>query len=176
MASYGASSSSAAAENPWTPPYCSVVAVDTSAFCYRVCSICERTLSDTASNCPVCSRRIPNAGSKHVYRLLVVSVGTVDRVMVVVCFDRAARVLMGCSADDWTDFLGAHPSARETVGELLQGEMLRMTLSRSRKGNAEHLRVASVVPLRAGFRPVIDRLRRLYGVEAGAPSSGHRGC
>ncbi|XP_009413183.1 uncharacterized protein LOC103994548 [Musa acuminata AAA Group] len=175
MASYGASSSSAAAENPWTPPYCSVVAVDTSAFCYRVCSICERTLSDTASNCPVCSRRIPNAGSKHVYRLLV-SVGTVDRVMVVVCFDRVARVLMGCSADDWTDFLGAHPSAREKVGELLQGEMLRMTLSRSRKGNAEHLRVASVVPLRAGFRPVIDRLRRLYGVEAGAPSSGHRGC
>ncbi|KAG6522710.1 hypothetical protein ZIOFF_019861 [Zingiber officinale] len=156
--------SAPAADKPWTPPYCSVVAVDTRSFFYRVFSVCERTLLDSDTECRFCSRRTPNPGSKRLYRILV-SVGTVDKVLVVVFFDRAARVLMGCSADEWAAFLGAQPSARELAGELLRGEMLRMTLNPSRRGNAEHLRVASVAPLRAGFRPVVDRLRRLCAIE-----------
>lgn len=86
--------------------------------------------------------------------------------MVVVCFDRAARALMGCSADELSRFCAAHPSAAARAGEVLEGEMCRMSLQGSKSGNAEHLRVASVAPLRSGFRPVIDALRSVYGVGA----------
>ncbi|WOL10397.1 hypothetical protein Cni_G19152 [Canna indica] len=171
MASYRVPA--AAAEKPWTPPYCSLVAVDTSNFCYHACAICERTLPDRRSDCCFCSRRTTNPGSKRLYRLLL-SVGTFDRVVPVVCFDRAARVLMGCSADEWASFLAAHPPAMEKAGEMLQGEMLKVTLSQSKWGNAEHLRASSVVPLRAGFRPVVDRLRRLYEMETGTSVEHHR--
>lgn len=92
------------------------------------------------------------------------SIATVDKVMVVVCFDRAARVLIGCSADEFVDFCRVHPLAAEKAAELLEGEMCRMTLAPSKKGNAEHLRVAAVEPLRTGFRPVIETLRKMYGV------------
>lgn len=84
--------------------------------------------------------------------------------MVVICFDRAARVLFGCSADEFSDFCTSHPSAREKAGEMLEGAMFRMKLSRPKKGNAEHLRVVSVVPLLTGFRPLIHELRHLYRV------------
>ncbi|XP_010918616.1 uncharacterized protein [Elaeis guineensis] len=154
----------------WTPPYCTVVGVDTSGgFWYRACSNCERTLPDDHRNpnsnptCRLCSQRTFAPPSKRLYRLLV-SIATVDKVMVVVCFDRAARVLMGCSADEFVDFCRAHPLAAEKAAEVLEGEMCRMTLSPSKKGNAEHLRVAAVEPLRTGFRPVIETLRKMYGV------------
>jgi hypothetical protein len=46
--------------------------------------------------------------------------------------------------------------------------MFRMTLSKSKNGNAQHLRVASVVPLRSGFLPAIESLRELYGERVGS--------
>lgn len=50
-----------------------------------------------------------------------------------------------------------------TAGKVLEGEMLRVTLSKPKNGNAQHQRVVSVVPLRSGFRPAIETLRELYG-------------
>lgn len=50
-----------------------------------------------------------------------------------------------------------------TAGKILEGEMLRVTLSKPRNANAQHERVVSVVPLRSGFRPAIETLRQLYG-------------
>lgn len=51
----------------------------------------------------------------------------------------------------------------ETAAKALEGEMLRVTLSKPKNGNAQHQRVVSVVPLRSGFRPAIENLRELYG-------------
>lgn len=50
------------------------------------------------------------------------------------------------------------------AGKILEGEMCRMTLAKPKNGNAEHLRVTSVVPLSSGFQPVIQSLKELYGV------------
>ncbi|KAK4358672.1 hypothetical protein RND71_020901 [Anisodus tanguticus] len=79
-------------------------------------------------------------------------------------FDRAARVLFGCSADDFFDFAKTHPFA----GKALEGEMLKVTLSQPKNGNARHLRVMSVLPLRTGFQPVIETLRALYQARSGS--------
>lgn len=84
----------------------------------------------------------------------------------VVLFDRAARVLFGCSAQDFIDFAKHQPFSVETASKILEGEMLRVTLSKPKNGNAQHQRVVSVVPLKSGFRPVMDTLKELYGVRA----------
>lgn len=60
-------------------------------------------------------------------------------------------------------------SVAVTAGKVLEGEMFRMTLSKPKNGNAQHLRVVSVVPLRSGFQPAIETLRELYGVKRGGP-------
>ncbi|KAK9158599.1 hypothetical protein Scep_005173 [Stephania cephalantha] len=86
-----------------------------------------------------------------------------DGGFVVICFDRAARVLFGCSADEFFDFVKRNPFAGMAAGKVLEGELFRMTLSKPKNGNAQHLRVASIVPLRPDFKPAIVALRRLYG-------------
>ena len=53
------------------------------------------------------------------------------------------------------------------AGKFLEGEMLRITLSKPKNGNAQHLRVVSVVPLRSGFRPAIESLKEFYGERVG---------
>ena len=50
-----------------------------------------------------------------------------------------------------------------TAGKILEGEILRVALSKPKNVNAQHERVVSVVPLRSGFLPVIETLRQLYG-------------
>lgn len=40
-----------------------------------------------------------------------ISIATDTKVKVVICFDRAARVLFGCSADEFFDFAKVHPFA-----------------------------------------------------------------
>ncbi|XP_057953066.1 uncharacterized protein LOC131147590 isoform X2 [Malania oleifera] len=150
---------------------CTVVAMDHTSFCYRVCSVCERTLPDPSISAtpPFCKFCDPNAfnpnssASKRLFRVLI-SVASDTKVFVVICFDRAARVLFGCSADEFFDFAKLHPFAAAAAGRILEGEMFRMTLSEPKNGNAQHLRVASVVPLRSGFQPAIQSLRELYGV------------
>lgn len=149
---------------------CTLVAIDNTSFCYRVCSICERILPDDSTSgdtsfCGYCNFNAlnPNSGSKRLFRILM-SIASDRKVFVVICFDRAARVLFGCSADEFFDFAKLHPFAGVTAGKLLEGEMFRMTLSKPKNGNAQHLRVASVVPLRSGFQPVIETLRERYGV------------
>ena len=54
-------------------------------------------------------------------------------------------------------------SAAEKAAQILEGEMLRMTLAKPKSGNAQHLRAVSVVPLRTGFRPVIETLKQSMG-------------
>lgn len=51
-----------------------------------------------------------------------------------------------------------------TASKVLEGQMFKMTLSKPKNGNAQHLRVSSVVPLSSCYRPTIETLRRLYGV------------
>ena len=76
--------------------------------------------------------------------------------------------LINCAAQfltlviDWRMFCVA-----VTAGKILEGEILRVTLSKPKNGNAQHLRVVSVVPLWSGFRPAIETLRELYGVRVG---------
>ncbi|CBI17154.3 hypothetical protein VitviT2T_008951 [Vitis vinifera] len=160
-------------DKPWTL-MCGLVAMDHTNFCYRVCSACERTLPDTATTnstpslCNVCNFNSSKPPSKRLFRVLV-SIASDTKVFVVICFDRAARVLFGCSADEFFDFVKLHPFAAVTAGKVLEGEMFRMTLSKPKNGNAQHLRVVSVVPLRSGFQPAIETLRELYGVKRGGP-------
>ncbi|KAI0498244.1 hypothetical protein KFK09_021485 [Dendrobium nobile] len=162
-------------DKPWTPPFCTIIDVETTSFSYLACSNCERVLpNDSLPNpptCAVCSNKytFPTA-SKRLYRLLL-SVAISHKVIPVMCFDRAARVLVGCSADELFNFCKSHPFAEEKIGEILEGEMCQMTLCEPKNGNAQHLRVVSVVPLRAGFRPAIHTLRLLYGVDDSHRSS-----
>ncbi|PIA37201.1 hypothetical protein AQUCO_03000055v1 [Aquilegia coerulea] len=85
---------------------CAVVAMDTSNFCYRVCALCEGTLSDN-NICRFCPG---SPGSKRLYRILL-SIAWETKVFVVVCFDRAARVFFGCSADEFFDLAKLNPFA-----------------------------------------------------------------
>lgn len=55
-------------------------------------------------------------------------------------------------------------SAAMAAGRALEGEMLTVTLSKPKNGNAQHMRVVSVVPLGSGFKPAIETLRELYQV------------
>ena len=57
--------------------------------------------------------------------------------------------------------------AAVSASRILEGEMFKMTLSRPENGNAQHLRVVSVVALRTGFQPAIESLRELYGKRVG---------
>ncbi|KAL6967159.1 hypothetical protein U1Q18_032963 [Sarracenia purpurea var. burkii] len=210
---------------------CTVVAIDYTNFCYRVCSVCEKTLPDNAINANTTSSSSPlckycnlnnvfnpsSSTSKRLFRILVsistndfffsfctstvfplkmvscnfiffshfgfvaffffpfslslfdmqMSIASDTEVFVVVMFDRAARVLFGCSADEFFDFAKLHPFAAETATKILEGEMLRVTLMKPKNGNAQHQRVSSVIPLRSGFRTAIETLRELYGVRVG---------
>uniref|UniRef100_A0A0A9HM50 Uncharacterized protein n=1 Tax=Arundo donax TaxID=35708 RepID=A0A0A9HM50_ARUDO len=72
---------------------------------------------------------------------------------------------MDFPADELVRLFAAHPGAARAAAEALRGEMCRMALRepRKRKGTAtERIRAVSVVPLRDGFRPVVDTLRTLY--------------
>ncbi|KAJ4892350.1 OB-fold-like protein [Raphanus sativus] len=136
---------------------CQLLAVDLSDYCYRVCSRCERVLSSSSSLCKFCKSNEP----KLLYRVLM-SVVTDTSVKTVICFDRAATVLFGCSADEFFHFTKLNPKASASmVNQVFDGEMFRMTLSRPKNLNAQHMRVTSVVPLRSGFQPAIVTLRQL---------------
>ncbi|XP_078168957.1 replication factor-A carboxy-terminal domain protein [Carex rostrata] len=149
------------AQAPWTAPFYTIVGANTEDLAYRACSLCERVLPNLGGPCPLCSRRTPSPPVKLLYRLLL-SIATFDRVLVVISFDRAARILLGCPAHEFFQFCSAHPGAARKAGQLLEGEMCRMMLKASKKGNAEHLRVVSVEPLRTGFQPIIHSLREIY--------------
>ncbi|XP_010521728.1 PREDICTED: uncharacterized protein LOC104800583 [Tarenaya hassleriana] len=149
---------------------CSLLAIDHGDYCYRVCSRCERVFSGDDGNgggggdpyssslfCRFCKSK----ESKLLYRLLM-SIATDAEVKTVICFDRAATTLFGCSADEFLTFSNLNPSAASMANRVLEGEMLRMTLTRPHNRNAQHLRVASVVPLRSGFKPVIVTLREIF--------------
>ncbi|XP_069150148.1 uncharacterized protein [Solanum lycopersicum] len=158
-----------------------LVAIDHNNLFYTVCSICEKTLpepspnthipnsssSTSSSSIPFCKNCNFNSGSKRLFRVLM-SKATEKRVIVVIMFDRAARVLFGCSADEFFDFSKTHPFAAASAGNALEGEMLKITLSQPKNGNARHLRVVSVFPMRTGFQPVIQTLRELYRARGGS--------
>ncbi|KAL6905287.1 hypothetical protein ACP4OV_002888 [Aristida adscensionis] len=154
----------AGAAATWTPPFCTIVAADTAAFSYLSCPRCNVALPDHSASCFACGGQRATPAPARVYRL-VLSVATHDRVVPVVLFDRAARVLMGCSADELAGLFAAHPGAARAAAEALRGEMCRIAMRGpgDKKGAAaEALRAVSVVPLRDGFRPIIDTLRALY--------------
>lgn len=150
---------------------CAMLAIDHTSFCYRVCSVCERPLPDNPTSlCKFCCVNNFNpcsSGSKRLFRVLL-SVASDTKVFTVICFDRAAKVLFGCSADEFFDFAKLHPFAATSANRILEGEMFKMTLSKPKNGNAQHLRVVSIVPLRSGFQPAIESLRGLYGNRIGS--------
>ncbi|XP_059314695.1 uncharacterized protein LOC132065359 isoform X2 [Lycium ferocissimum] len=154
-------------DKPPTTLNCMVVAIDHNNLFYTVCSTCEKTLPEPSPIthlpfCKYCNLNNPaSSGSKRLFRVLI-SIATEKKVIVVIMFDRAAKVLFGCSADEFFDFAKTHPFAAANAGKALEGEMLKVTLSQPKNGNARHLRVISVLPLRTGFQPVIKTLRELY--------------
>jgi hypothetical protein len=91
---------------------CTLLAVDLTDYCYRVCSRCQRVLpSDnngfaSSSFCKFCKSKEP----KLLYRILM-SIATDASVKTVICFDRAATVLFGCSADEFFHFTKLNPLA-----------------------------------------------------------------
>ncbi|KAL1191068.1 hypothetical protein V5N11_036026 [Cardamine amara subsp. amara] len=142
---------------------CTLLAVDLNDYCYRVCSRCQRVLPSVNNNglayssfCKFCKSNEP----KLLYRILM-SIATDTSVKTVICFDRVATVLFGCSADEFFHFTKLNPKAASMVNKVFDGEMLRMTLARPHNRNAQHMRVASVVPLRSGFQPAIVTLTEL---------------
>ncbi|MQM00276.1 hypothetical protein Taro_033006, partial [Colocasia esculenta] len=148
---------------PWTG-LCTIVAVDSGTTSYLACSICERTLPEgvAGGHCRYCNHNAFNPGSfgsKRLYRLHL-SVATADKVVTVMCFDRMAQLLFGCSADVFFDFCKLNPKAVDTACKILEGGMFKMTLSRPKNGNAQHLRVTSLVPLSSQFQPVIEILKK----------------
>ncbi|KAK6936094.1 hypothetical protein RJ641_033124 [Dillenia turbinata] len=144
---------------------CMVLSIDTSNFCYRVLSICERTLPEEAKACcNFCTFRTGlDPGSKRLFRLLL-KVTTFTEILEVICFDRSARVLFGRSADEFLDFLKLNPNAAVTADEILERDSFEMTLSKPKMGNARHFRAVLVKPMRSCFGSVMDTLRQLHRV------------
>ncbi|KAK9940030.1 hypothetical protein M0R45_016707 [Rubus argutus] len=151
--------------NKPTTMMCTVVGVDHTCFSYRACSVCERTLPDDPSSlCRFCNlTAFPR--TKRFFRILM-SIASDTNVFTVICFDRVAKVLFGCSADEFFDFAKFHPFAAANASRILEGEMFKMTISKPKNGNAQHLRAVQVTPLRTGFQPAIVTLRELYGVRS----------
>ncbi|EXC31797.1 hypothetical protein L484_020624 [Morus notabilis] len=161
-----------------TTMICTLLAMDQTNFCYRVCSVCERTLPDNPTSlCNFCnlnsfnsrssSSNSRSSSSKLLFRILM-SVASDTKVFTVICFDRAAKVLFGCTADEFFDFAKLHPFSAATTNKILEGEMIKVTLSRPKNGNAQHHRVSQIVPLRTGFRPAIETLKEFYGLRPGS--------
>ncbi|XP_031388143.1 uncharacterized protein LOC116201155 [Punica granatum] len=148
---------------------CAILCIDTSSLFYRACSICERTFPENppAPRCHHCAARnaAASTGAKRLFRVLM-SVATDEKVFTAVCFDRTARVIFGCSADEFFEFAKLHPFAPAAASRVLEGELFRMTLSTPKTGNAQHLRIASVVPLRSEYQPVFKCLRERYGTRS----------
>ncbi|KAH9326153.1 hypothetical protein KI387_006331, partial [Taxus chinensis] len=138
------------------------------------CSECERVLPDKgvgSSECQHCSIRLlrqRSPASKRVYKLLL-SVATDKRVMIVICFDKPAKVLMGCSADELFDFSCANPFALEAAERILEGQMFQMVLRKPRSGNAQHMRIDSIMPLASDFQPPIH----IFCTDKGASNDEH---
>ncbi|KAG0570385.1 hypothetical protein M758_6G152700 [Ceratodon purpureus] len=152
-------------------PLCSIVAFDPTSMCYRVCGSCEQVLPPESSShgqnvhpCERCRWRPRNPGlpaTKHLYKLLM-SIVTDKCAMVVVVFDRAARKLFGCPADDFLRFLSQNVSAVEMASKVLEGEMLSLVLRPPKGGYGQHLRAVSIVPLSSSFQPIMAILPQLY--------------
>ncbi|KAK7305524.1 hypothetical protein VNO77_43430 [Canavalia gladiata] len=136
---------------------CTILCIDHTDMCYRVCADCERTISTPISLCSFCH----SSNSKRLFRILM-SVATHTQVLTVICFDRVSTLLFGCSADHFFNFAKLHPFSEITVNEILEGEMFTMTLSKPINANAQHIRVTSAVPLSSKFRPAIQVLRESY--------------
>ncbi|KAK4607543.1 hypothetical protein RGQ29_001406 [Quercus rubra] len=120
---------------------CTVLAINHTNLCYRICSVCERTLpdNDPTSLCKFCNFNAfisVSSASKHLH--------PTNQFLV-------ARVLFGCSADDFFNFAKLHLFTAVSASRILEGEMFKMTLSKPKNGNAQHLRVVTVIPLRTGF-------------------------
>ncbi|XP_054811581.1 uncharacterized protein LOC129312851 [Prosopis cineraria] len=153
---------------------CSILAIDHTNLTYHACHVCERPQLDSlpsstnlSSPCKFCCSKSLNPTSpfpssfKRLFRVLM-SIATDTKVITVVCFDKVARVLFGCSADEFFDFAKLHPLSGPMVNEILEGEMFRMNVSKPKNGHARHLRVVSAIPLRSGFRPAIEALREYH--------------
>ncbi|XP_040992969.1 uncharacterized protein LOC121239729 isoform X2 [Juglans microcarpa x Juglans regia] len=110
---------------------CTLLAIDHTSFCYNVCSVCERTLPDIQSLCKFCNFNNSNpcsSSSKRLFRVLI-SIASDTNVFTVICFDRAAKVLFGCSANEFFDFTELHPFAGNSILERnLQGLLKTSTL------------------------------------------------
>ncbi|KAI5017853.1 hypothetical protein ZWY2020_042741 [Hordeum vulgare] len=102
----------------WTPTYCTVVAADTSDFSYLACPACGRRAlpgHPEGAPCGACGGPAP----ARAYRLLL-SKATHDRIFPVVLFDRAARALLSCPADELAR-LFARTGAPRAAADALQG-------------------------------------------------------
>lgn len=71
----------------------------------------------------------------------------------------------------FSDWKMVYSCAAEKAAQILEGEMCRMTLSKPKSGNAQHLRAVSVVPLCDGFQPVIITLKQIYGARTTSNNS-----
>ncbi|OMO64795.1 hypothetical protein COLO4_31833 [Corchorus olitorius] len=101
-------------------------------------------------------------------RFSPLSIAWGKKVFDVVCFDRAAKDIFGCSAQEFFDFDTLHPFAVKSASDALVGEMFRVTLKKAVKRDAEHLRMTEVVPLRSNFKPVMITLKEQYQAIYGA--------
>ncbi|KAL5565791.1 hypothetical protein UlMin_028955 [Ulmus minor] len=149
---------------------CTLLAIDHTDYYYRLCSSCERPLPDNPTSlCKFCNftaSKPSSSRSKRLFRFFM-SLASDTKVFTVICFDGAARVLFGCSADEFFDFAKLHPFAAASAGQILEGEMLKVTLSKPTNGIDTNLRLTYVVPLRTGFQPAIVTLKELYGGRSG---------
>ncbi|XP_020094252.1 uncharacterized protein LOC109714184 isoform X2 [Ananas comosus] len=82
-------SSAGGRRRPWEAAVCTIVAADTVDFCYRACSVCDRSLP-ADSRCPLCAPRStpnPPPPSTLLYRLLFEFFSYERRYLVVVDCD-----------------------------------------------------------------------------------------
>ncbi|XVE83590.1 hypothetical protein DITRI_Ditri16bG0099100 [Diplodiscus trichospermus] len=143
---------------------CALLAMDHSSFCYKSCSECESPIPEILSH-PFCSNCNGSLEPfKRLFRLLF-SIATDTRVITVMCLERDAKIIFGCSAQQFFDFATRHPGAAKNASMVLEGELFQITLTKLKGDKAEHLQMTSVVPLRSGFEPVIQTLEELYRVQ-----------
>ncbi|CAH2060339.1 unnamed protein product, partial [Thlaspi arvense] len=104
---------------------CELLAVDLSDYCYRVCSHCERVLPGDYNN-DSATQKNPNCSTVSSYEPFflfmsflssLISIATETTVKTVICFDRAATLLFGCSADEFFHFTKLNPLTATMVNQ-----------------------------------------------------------
>eukprot|EP00271_Cylindrocystis_brebissonii_P010068 TRINITY_DN26168_c0_g1_i1.p1 TRINITY_DN26168_c0_g1~~TRINITY_DN26168_c0_g1_i1.p1 ORF type:complete len:191 (+),score=12.98 TRINITY_DN26168_c0_g1_i1:745-1317(+) len=144
-------------------PCCTIVSAETTDMSYEACGACERALSGFRGGervaswrswaCGVCQNVDLTSKSwaaiqrrKRQYKLRL-GLQVEEQILIVVAFDKVARQVIGCSADEWWKCAGSFPGAASALRDLLEGIVCEVHAREKTRGAGAELRAMVINPL-----------------------------